>query len=314
MVRQALADVLLDRAAWTYARLDAARSLAIPQQEETITETLLLDIATALPDLKVQAFTRAKESRNGADWQWEWWFQGRQWFGLRVQAKRLKTLPKHGVGYDLDYVVSARRNPRRQVDLLVDEARADGVQAAYVLYNGPDLSHGYTWSCRQLPPSPAFFGVSLLPATVGRNLADAQTLDLATVSARSRPWSCLVSCDPFGGCHQPWPRDPPWPPYPPSISDDRELAASDLATWIARSYTRMILRARYGDEWGFQQEQALGRQARQLVTEQPPARVSDLIGDPSLADRLLPPRVRTLTIFTEDTRTAEVQGTQRVIY
>ncbi len=185
MMREALADVLLDRALWTHSRLTAGRRHGVDLHEETITQNLLLDIAHALPDLHVKTFTRAQEARIGGDWQWDWWFCGHRWFGLRLQAKRLKHIRRNVLGYDLGYRVGSRRT--RQVDLLTDEARRDGMDAAYVLYNGPDLDLKFDWICRRLPASAPFFGVAILPAEVARQLADANTRDLATVASRSRP-------------------------------------------------------------------------------------------------------------------------------
>src|SRR5260370_34369693 len=102
-LREALEETLLDRAVWTHARLQAGRSCGVELHEETITQDLVLDISAALPTLSVKTFTRRKEARNGADWQWEWWSEGRRWFGLRVQAKRLKKLKNGELGYDLGY-------------------------------------------------------------------------------------------------------------------------------------------------------------------------------------------------------------------
>src|SRR5882724_670830 len=155
---EALANVLLDRAAWTYARLHAGRSHNVELHEETITQDLLLDISCMLPEMSVQVFTRRQEARNGADWQWEWWFQGRQWFGLRVQAKRLKQRGKsRRPGYDLYYRTGS--SDRRQVDLLIEDAHKTGARAAYALYNGPDLDISqFTWGCGRLAPSPDAFG------------------------------------------------------------------------------------------------------------------------------------------------------------
>jgi hypothetical protein len=250
MVREAFADVLLDRAVWTHARLTAGRQHGVDLHEETITQDLLLDIAQALPDLHVKTYTRAQEARIGGDWQWDWWFGGYRWFGLRLQAKRLKHIRRNVLGYDLGYRVGSRRT--RQVDLLTDGARRDGMDAAYVLYNGPDLDLKFDWICRRLPASAPFFGVALLPADVARQLADANTRDLATVASHSRPWSCLATCNPFGGCsgsHGPW---RPWPPY-----DWPESMERDLAEQIAAGFHRIAMQSRYGQDWGPRQEQRL---------------------------------------------------------
>jgi Family of unknown function (DUF6615) len=289
MVREALVDVLLDRAAWTHARLDAGRRHGVELHEETITQDLLLDIAQALPGLVVRTFTRMQESRLGADWQWDWWFHGYRWFGLRLQAKRLKLLKSGVLGYDLGYLVG--RQKRRQVDLLIDGARGDGLEAAYVLYNGPDLDLKFDWLCRSMPPSPAFFGVSVLPAAVARLLVNAKTVDLPAVGRHSRPWSCLVDCDPFGGClrrHDSW---PPWPPYPPW-----EPIELDLATWVASSFYRLVLQQRYGNEWGTRQENALRQRVDRSIRAEAPEYVYGLLDAPNDVDRVMPPGVRAVTI------------------
>jgi hypothetical protein len=60
----------------------------------------------------------------------------------------------------------------------------------------------------------------LLPATVARNLVDARAVDLANVGARSRPWSCLASCDPSSGYRSPWPSETSSPTHPGIDSED----------------------------------------------------------------------------------------------
>ena len=285
MVREALADVLMDRAAWTHARLQAGRSHGVELHEETVTQDLLLDISSALPAMSVRNFTKRQESGNGADWQWEWWFGDQQWFGLRIQAKRLKQVKPHQLGYDLGYKVGRKR--QRQVDLLLEDASIAGVQAAYVLYNGPDLDISeFTWGCDRLPPSPAFFGVSLLPATVARELVDARTADLATVGARSRPWSCLASCD-SSRCSRLWQSEKASLTEPGS-------GREDLAWWAALGYFRLEVQARHVEEPEAEQDiSAIPR----LTRDYPPTHVERLLTEGLLADSELPPRVGALTVF-----------------
>lgn len=253
------------------------------------TQDLLLDISAALPALSVRTFTKRQEARNGADWQWEWWFEGRQWFGLRVQAKRLKQLKSHQLGYDLGYVTGRKR--QRQVDLLLEDACTAGVQAAYVLYNGPDLDVSqFAWGCGRLPPSPAFFGVSLLPATVARDLVDARAVDLANVGARSRPWSCLASCDPSSGCRRPWPSETSSLAHP-------GIDSGDLAWRVALSYLRIEVQARYAQESDAEQGSTPVPRALPGLRDRPPPYVADLLTQDLLADDVLPSRVGALTVF-----------------
>jgi Family of unknown function (DUF6615) len=290
MVREALADVLMDRAAWTYARLRAGRSRGVELHEETITQDLLLDISTVLPEISVKTFTRWQEARNGADWQWEWWFRGRRWFGLRVQAKRLKRLKTGQLGYDLGYQVGKKR--RFQVDLLIEAARGVRAQAIYVLYNGPDLDLSrFTWGCGRLPASPTFFGVSILPATVARGLVAARTVDLAAVGACSRPWSCLVTCDPSSGCRR----------FRTPITRPPGIVTNDLAWWAARSYFRIVMQARSRPERDAAPESALDDEILASLQDQPPPYVNSLLFESVLADAVLPPGVGALTVFQPPT-------------
>ncbi|WP_327009759.1 hypothetical protein OHA72_22520 [Dactylosporangium sp. NBC_01737] len=291
MVREALADVLLDRAAWASARLHAGRTHGVELHEETVTQDLLLDIAQALPSMTARTFTKKEESRNGADWQWEWWFRGRQWFGLRIQAKRLKRLRNGILGYDLGYFTG----PKRQVDILINQARSDGIRAAYALYNGPDLDIGkFSWGCGHLPASPVFFGVSLLPARVARDLVNARTVDMSTVAAKSRPWSCLVSCDPTTGCNGDRWRRRPW--WPPSIYDTEPH--EDLAVWVATSFYRILIQTAYGGESVEGQAARLERLVTQSLTQQRVPRYLGALLNEVSPDQVLPPTVRTLTVFS----------------
>src|SRR5690349_14649253 len=110
VAREELARVLTERAAWTYARLSTGRRHNVDLYEGTITQDLLLDISTVLPDMAVKTFTRREEARSGADWYWEWWFHGQEWFGLLAQAKRLKKQGRGKPRYDLGYKVGSERN------------------------------------------------------------------------------------------------------------------------------------------------------------------------------------------------------------
>lgn len=67
-----------------------AESLGLQLNEETITETLLFQLAKQFQghELKVIPFTKPQEKAKGADWEM-WFMDGSKAVGLRVQAKRL---------------------------------------------------------------------------------------------------------------------------------------------------------------------------------------------------------------------------------
>lgn len=202
---ETMANVLLERSAWVYARLAQAERNGLRLGEVTLTETLLLDIRTALPGLQVTMYTPHQEAHTGADWQWEWWFHGTRWFGIRAQAKLLKEISAGTVGYDLDF--RSGKAKRRQLDLLMQDAATNKMAPAYVLYNGPQLDDAFDcipWNCSSLAKRPEYFGVSYLPAESAEHLVNAGALDVLSVGAASRPWACLFRCAAADRCAA-WP-------------------------------------------------------------------------------------------------------------
>jgi hypothetical protein len=61
----------------------------VSRGEETITEDLLLNVMNAHPSEVIHyQFNKREETFTGADWEW-WLTDGRLWYGLLIQAKRL---------------------------------------------------------------------------------------------------------------------------------------------------------------------------------------------------------------------------------
>lgn len=194
--------VLLERAFWVHAELTDAARLGLSMGEESLTDSLLLHIARALPGrVIVNGFTHAQESREtGADW--EWWFgdgPGTAFFGMRVQAKKLKRIGATP-GYDFDYLPqSPVYGPRpRQVDRLLSSAAAAKLPAVYALYNGPELDLSqFSWGCCHFSRSEGVMGVALLAGQAARQLANGGRTALTEVLRLSRPWSCMLLCPTF---------------------------------------------------------------------------------------------------------------------
>lgn len=215
---------LKKRASWTHERLSLAQKLGTPLGEETLTETLLLDLRQELGSyLEVNTFTKWEESRrSGADW--EWWFcdgAGERMFGMRVQAKKLK-LTRAGVPY-YDFAYKPRLSKKRQVDRLIEAARKERMPAVYALYNGPDLDlNAFSWTCCNEDPSDAIFGVSMISADSAQRLADSKDTTLKAAGGLSKPWSCCALCPG-------WLREESWHLWP---DGDGSLSfyAADLVT------------------------------------------------------------------------------------
>jgi hypothetical protein len=269
---------------------EAGQQYGIPLYEETITQDLLLDISTALPGLQVKTFSKQKESRNGADWQWEWWFQGAKWFGLRVQAKRLIKQSANRLGYSLGYKTTSGR---RQIDLLIADAEQSGMQAAFVLYNGPELANvKMEWGCRRLPPKIDFFGVSLLPARPARDLLDTGSSDPATICGMSRPWSCLAACTP-SECF--------WAGDEMPILASAEFRKSDIAEEIALRFRRLEAQAIIASKDSYPPD--IGSSPRNIpgLMDAPPSHITGLLRNGISSATRLPTRVRSVTVIRDAT-------------
>lgn len=233
--RKLIGSELKSKAGWVHQRLTDAAALGSPMSEETITESVLLDLQLALGvHLEVGTFTRWQESRvTGADWQW--WFcdgLGDRMFGMRVQAKKLK-LTKAGVPY-YDFAYKPRFSKVRQVDRLIARATQDRLPAVYALYNGPELDlNSFTWTCCTEPQSAQTFGVSMISADSARRLADQKDTTLAASGGLAKPWSCSALCPT-------WLRQEASVLWPPPGDGSLSLYAADLVTdLLARDHDRL---------------------------------------------------------------------------
>lgn len=281
------ARVLLDRSVWVYRRLEAGQRHHINLQEETITEDLLLDIAIAAPGLLVRQFTKPQEGRNGADWEWEWWFGGERWFGVRIQAKKLRRdAANTDPSYHLDYHVGGNPNNELQLDRLRRQAREDGIAAVYVFYNGPELAElPIPWSCERLSENDEAFGVSYLSAEVVDQFVREGSHDPRTVASASRPWPCLVNCPPGRFCHR---QSAPLDPTPLPLD---EAVAWNLFTTVTQSPSPN----------GTQRNPNayLQDRLRRYRHNAPPEYVQALVNGSSGIDELLRPSVQAVSVFVQ---------------
>lgn len=203
-----LANELLWRAVWVENRLDKAERHGMGQQEETITEMVLLDLAEALPALKITMYTHLEENREtGADWIW-WWRGSTAWFGGLVQAKKLKTSPSGRHSYEIGGRPKDYRGVQqpRQIDRLRGASDRLRVPAMYALYNPSTPGHQRATACPLGLHGSSAEGVTVLDAKVAASLLQLNAvfvkglyrlpvaLDLASAAEHARPWSCLATC------------------------------------------------------------------------------------------------------------------------
>ncbi|MDI9933152.1 hypothetical protein QM588_22265 [Rhodococcus sp. IEGM 1354] len=236
----------------THRRIVAGERSRIRQSEETITETILLELSISLPNLRISTHSRRKESRSGADW--EWWIEGNtRWFGMLVQAKKLHAARGHpNGGYGFGYAPQSASG-ELQVDRLIytAEHRASPTLAPiYVLYNGTDKTTSQV-QCpfRTLDQHELAGGITAMSAYTVRALAEKnisprrryQDVPLEQVSPHAIPWSCLATCGTscetgYGGHGTP----PLW--------DDAQFKEYDPASRAAAAVNMLIAQFPRSDE------------------------------------------------------------------
>ncbi len=171
---------------WTF--LEKARSVGHQPLEETITDKNVIELKALHPiEVKTTTFSRRREARTGADW--EWWFTNKTksaWVGVRVQAKILRFTSNR---YEALHYKS-------QTSVLISDAAKNGLYPLYCFYSQWPLATAiHPKQCGTFPNAPESYGCSLVSAHAISSIKAYPNSDsLASVMAVSYPWSCLVCC------------------------------------------------------------------------------------------------------------------------
>lgn len=159
-------------------------------KEETFTDLNIMRLKQMHPDeIFVHTFTNIEEGSTGADW--EWWLtnsSGKQWLGLRVQAKILNLSSDSFEG--LFYTGS---NGKSQMDKLIDDAAEHRMIPLYCLYTltPPEfISETHWYKCGYDIPD-EHYGCSLLPIHYADFLSSERQRGIKEVVQRSYPWHWL---------------------------------------------------------------------------------------------------------------------------
>lgn len=104
--------------------------------EETITDFIMRELKTwkyrnSHSNFSIREFTKQQEGKNGADFEWDWYFvdsSGRKWLGLRIQAKVLNLKTNKFL-----YLAHSNKNGH-QLDLLVNSSNLDNRIPYYCFY------------------------------------------------------------------------------------------------------------------------------------------------------------------------------------
>jgi hypothetical protein len=165
--------------------------MGIEHDEKTITNNLLLGIQRAHPaDVITLQFLTPQEKFTGADWEW-WLTDGKSWFGLLIQAKRLgRTTHKYA---ELKHRVGKNRTP--QIELLLDWAKDKGIDPLYLFYNyDSGKLESLQWNCGGIYPNMAQLGCTVAHAAEVKRLLVQGGAGLPKMSKISNPLRCLVCC------------------------------------------------------------------------------------------------------------------------
>ncbi len=173
---------------WAWERRQTAKRAGFPFSEETITETILLDLATQNPiEIVVQPFNKRQEALTGADWEWCFYNKSENRFvRMLVQAKVLDNLD-----YEYSHIDRKIGNTGvKQIDRLLDTARKRGIPALYAFYNHVAKASRVPTAACQCYGCLECWGASVAPAAGVQSVLPDKTFD--TLKAISVPWICLL--------------------------------------------------------------------------------------------------------------------------
>lgn len=173
---------------WIWRKRGAAKRAGMPFSEESITETILLDMATFVAsDLKIISFNKIQEGKIGADWEWCFYDHAKgRYLRFLMQAKLLDDKELHYSHIDR-YIGSSGT---RQIDRLIETAENRGIPALYAFYNHlTDLARVpvRTCACHHCIEC---WGATVAEAWAVRDLLPDKSFD--TLKGVSMPWLCLL--------------------------------------------------------------------------------------------------------------------------
>lgn len=141
--------LMLARETWT--RRGSAKTIGLAYNEETITETMLLNLKMHYPgEVTIIAFNKAEEAECGADWMWTFLSADEQSsITMVVQAKRLDNGERAYAGIKRN--IGTKMPLVRQIDRLLATAQKYSVPPVYAFYNHLSDHTRITRSCGTLP-------------------------------------------------------------------------------------------------------------------------------------------------------------------
>jgi hypothetical protein len=179
---------LYSSAHWIWDRRGTAKAAGFPFSEETVTETILLDLASALSHMvHIIPFTKPQEGKTGADWEWCLYdLPNDRYLRFLMQAKVLDDKDKHYAHIDR-YIGNSSK---RQIDRLAETAMERGIPAIYVFYNHLSDETRVPIDRCACGPCLRCWGASIAPLDAVRDALPDKSFD--SLRDVSMPWLCLL--------------------------------------------------------------------------------------------------------------------------
>lgn len=144
MDRKKICKYIKDTSRYIWSKIEDSKAVDVKIQEETVTETILINIAKDLyPYTKIKTFHKNEEGINGADW--EWYIRIKEgedteglWLGMIVQAKILNDNAKNP-SYDSLWKIDDKTK-KYQFEKLLNTAYEKELLPIYCFYNHLDNS------------------------------------------------------------------------------------------------------------------------------------------------------------------------------
>ena len=161
----------------TWCDLGYSYRLGNPISEDSITDTLLLEMDRRTNRLVYKRYSRSEEGESGADWLW-WFVSGNRGFPVLMQAKRLYPNGKY------DALKRKGADQTDQTDRLLNYACKNGWLPLFCFYNSchPKLDSPL-WGC-------AIASAHSVSKLLSSGVSKANYID--NIKPKSVPWMCLV--------------------------------------------------------------------------------------------------------------------------
>ena len=178
-------------------RRGAAKWTRLSFGEETVTESLLLDLCLHFPGrVAIVPFTKAEEAKVGGDWAWAFFGpDGRSYQGMLVQAKRLDDEDRRYAELYYQRKSTQGTTPPSQLNALIQSGRRWRLPPVVAFYNHLDdpgrIPAGRCRTLDLIPRSqPAWWGVSIASAVEVLRAKPDKSFDRHRF--HSQPLHCLL--------------------------------------------------------------------------------------------------------------------------